>query len=126
MHITLYYQKKEKIKAINGDIIDEYIGTYGDIKTSEDLHEKNYSYIKKDLLQCVNDISIIKYDDIIFLDDIIKKIKTGILGYREKSVLDNLKTIEPWENNDDHNCFKLIDKELNYFIYDMKTDKVVG
>lgn len=105
-------------------------GSWRDLTLEKSISEKLYSFTQADILNAVNDISIKQYNEIIFLCDEEIKHKLAKIyslgGWREKSVIDNLKKVsrKQWDKN--YHVATFTDAAGNSFDFEFLSNKVTG
>lgn len=48
------------------------------------------------------------------------------LGYREKEILNNIERVEMIQNDGDYLVYKIVDNKSNYFLVELKSERIVG
>ena len=104
-------------------------GSWADIGLENEMYKaiynNDYKFTSSDLLKVLNQYGRYKIDHIIILNNIYNKIEM-LAGYREKNILDNcIKTTEIM-TTPEHQVVKFYDTQLNFFEYDLITNRIVG
>ena len=89
------------------------------------IYNNDYRFTSSDLIKVLNQYGKYKISHIIILNNIYNKIET-LAGFREKTILDNCVRITEIMRTSEHHVVKFYDTQLNYFEYDIITNKIVG
>jgi hypothetical protein len=105
-------------------------GAWRDCNLEEELHARNYTFNKADILTAVNDISVKQYTEIILLPaEEIKDILSHLYkigGYRERNVIDDLAEVKTVQYDKDYHVYKFISKSGAAFEYERLSDRITG
>lgn len=105
-------------------------GAWRDCNLEKELHARDYTFNKADILAAVNDISIKQYAEIILLPaeeikDILPHLyKIG--GYRERAIIDDLAEVKTVRYDKDYHVYKFISKSGAAFEYEQIGDRITG
>ena len=94
-----------------------------------ELHTKNYSYTKADILTVVNEISTNTYSKIIFADHRAIEAVPHILtmaGYRERYILENLTEVTRERADKDYLVYRYHGTNGNYFEYEARSGRITN
>lgn len=104
-------------------------GSWCDINLENKMHttiyDNDYRFTSSDLLKVLNQYGKYKIDHIILLNNIYNKIE-ALAGFREKNILNNCVRITEIMQTSEHHVIKFYDTQLDYFEYDIVTNKIVG
>lgn len=100
-------------------------GTWRPLDLEKQILDKKYIYHSEDVIKAFNDFSKYKINKIIITDNVYNEIEKQY-GYREKEILENCKKTTEVMNTKDHHVIKFYDLKNNYFLYDLKTNTIVG
>lgn len=89
------------------------------------IYNNDYKFTSSDLLKVLNQYGKYKIDHIILLNNVYNKIE-ALAGFREKNILNNCVRITEIMQTSEHHVIKFYDTQLNYFEYDIITNKIVG
>lgn len=108
---------------------DNNEGSWRDInlenKMYTTIYDNDYRFTSSDLLKVLNQYGKYKISNIIILNNIYNKIEV-LAGFREKNILNNCVRITEIMQTTEHHVVKFYDTQLNYFEYDIVTNKIVG
>ena len=125
---TVYDIINPQALGIDTEFTDEK-GSWRNCKLEEELHEKNYSYTKEDILKVVNEISTETYNQIIFADHAaIEKVPhiLSLAGYRERDILEHLAEVTRVRADNDYLVYRFHGIDGNYFEYEARSGRITG
>ena len=100
--------------------------TFGDLKLNDKIRALKLSYTQSDILKAVNIISRNNYKEILFSDSqIIKDIKKSG-GYREKKILENIKSVKVLQDDGVYKVYSFEDTNGNTFDYEKNGKNICG
>ena len=89
------------------------------------IYNNDYKFTSSDLVKVLNQYGKHKISHIIILNNVYNKIE-ALAGFREKNILDNCVRVTEIMLTSEHHVVKFYDAQLNYFEYDIVTNKIVG
>ena len=126
----IYELVLENALHIDTEFEDEKGLSWRNSTLEREIYSQNYTYTKSNILNVVNSISIKKYNNIVLVssEKIIDRLSHiyNISGYREKSILNNLKEVKTKQYTKDYHVFTFIDYHNNTFDYEFNSDRITG
>lgn len=104
-------------------------GCWRNCNLETDLYTKNYSYTQADILLIVNEISVHKYDRIIFAPAAALEAVPAIMkiaGCREMAILKALQEITLEQADKTYTVYRFHGSDGDYFDYEMKSGRITG
>ena len=89
------------------------------------IYNNDYKFTSSDLMKVLNQYGKYKISHVVILNNVYNKIET-LAGFREKNILNNCIRITEIMKTSEHHVVKFYDTQLNYFEYDIITNKIVG
>ena len=120
----------ENALHIDTEFTDENGISWRDLTIEKQVHDKNLTFTKENILKVVNKISVEQYRKMVLVsaDEIIPKIKTiyNMGGYREKDIIDNLVEVKTKEYNKNYWVFTFISADNDTFDYEYYSNRITG